>query len=92
MAANIKTALTQMAEGKISSQSLVPALHFSCWTEDLDLDEYHALQQISTSGSRDQVIGFGLALLPKYTQVWYKLGCPNTREQWLQQKYGGRLT
>ena len=90
MAATIKTALTQLAEGKTSPESLKPALHFSCWTEDLDLDEYHALQQVSTSGSKNQVIGFGLALLPKYTQMWYQLGCPNTRKQWLQQKYGGK--
>ncbi len=90
MAATAKTALTQLAEGDFNIYQIETALALSCWTEDLDLDEYIALDKIMSPGSKNQVIGFGLALLPKYKKQWYRLGCPNTREQWLNAKYGGK--
>lgn len=95
MAAHIKTALEQLKEGKFIVDSVRSALALSCWTEELDFDDYLGFSQLVHGGPervppvvyvRDAVMGFAFALYPKYRERWYNLGCPKTREQWLGQQ------
>lgn len=99
MAAHVYTALQQI-EADIERlnlnlfNQLEPALSFSCWTEDLDLDEYGELRQIvelhdtTPLVAEDRLYEWVRTMKVKYEQVWQGYGEPRTREQWLEAKYG----
>lgn len=94
MAAHIKTALEQIAENKYPSGHVRIALQFSCWSEELSLDDYCRFDDIvnhfeMTDTEKDKECRrTAKLLLPKYTSQWETLGKPQTREAWRMAQFG----
>jgi hypothetical protein len=92
MAAHIYTALQQI-EDDIERlnlnlfEHLDAALRFSCWTEELELDEYLRLRNIVDDRDEDALVAFVAEMKPLYEDAWTDLRQPKTREEWLQRKY-----
>lgn len=91
MAAHIITAIRQTEEdiklNRLDWKHLNAALSLSCWTEDINLDEYRELMTIVELENIDRLITWINLLKPKYTEIWFNWGCPNNREQWHEIKY-----
>lgn len=95
MAAHVKTALEQIIVDNFHYDHLLPAFDLSCWTEDLDFNDYCDLHDIvkayatmPDSHRHDMVKQSAKLLLPKYIQQWESLGRPDTREAWRMAKFG----
>jgi len=85
MAAHVLTALNQIKDSPESNFKYIEsALNISCWTEDLTMDEYMSLKFIVNS---DQLYGWSVAMIAVYKDIWYRLGCPATREEWINAHY-----
>jgi hypothetical protein len=93
MAAHIVTALTEIQKDTITDvpgtdvpdfywRQLQTALDLSCWTEDLDLDEWRELQRVVDGRDSGELRDFVAKCLPIYQAEWERLGQPRTREEW----------
>jgi len=88
MAAHIVTALKQIEQQIESGKPdlhLDTALNLSCWTEDLDLDDYRSLEHLVDDPG---LLPWVKIAIRKYTQVWEQVGEPSTREQWRDRYWG----
>ena len=93
MAANAVTGLKEtlrMAQETNSSlfYQMRAALELSCWTEDLDFEDYSRLAEVVYAKDFDGVEKLSAELLVAYTAEWEFLGRPETREEWHRAKYG----
>ena len=85
MAAHIVTALKQIEQQIESGKPdlhLDTALNLSCWTEDLDLDDYRSLGHLISDVDDPGLLPWVKIAIRKYTQVWEQVGEPSTREEW----------
>jgi hypothetical protein len=91
MAAHVITALNQLTDDirkdRVNWEFIQAALNFSCWTEDLDLDDYIDLDQINQSQNIDLLSDWITSIFNKYFAEWFKIGQPRTREDWRKLKY-----
>lgn len=87
MAAHIVTAMTTTNWEVLPWDQVGAVLNFSCWTEDLDEDDYFELHNILILQDRPALVAWAASILEKYTPVWEWYGRPPTREQWLKVKY-----
>lgn len=92
MAAHVLTALNQIIEDPEGNMQYLPsALDLSCWTEDLDLQDYCQLRDIVKMNHNESYIalqGWARLMRMKYTPKWERLGRPETREAWRKAKWG----
>lgn len=89
MAAHILTAINQIIENpEREFRHIKAALNLSCWTEDLDLNDYSRLSLVENSG---ELRFWAQQAKGKYEWRWEKLECPETREEWHKAQYGGQL-
>jgi hypothetical protein len=92
MAAHLLTALRQI-RGEIERDknvywpSLQAALELSCWTEDLDLDDYRSLATIVHNQDLPALKIWVDKQTAVATQTWRKLNQPVNREQWVDRLY-----
>ena len=90
MAAHVVTAMSWIMEHGESHNAINGALQLSCWTEDLDLDDYASLTAVSLLDDATFPLalrGWTMAMLPKYRDQYFRFGCPETREEWHKAKY-----
>ena len=91
MAAHVLTALKQIREdikqNRLNWSFFVAALMLSCWTEDLELDDYSQLDKIVTAEDKKLLSDWIISTYNKYYNEWFNLGCPKTREAWRKEKY-----
>ena len=96
MAAHVKTALEQIMEQKYPSSHLRGALQFSCWTEDLTMEEWAKFDDIvnhftMTDNEKDaECKKLARKLFNKYVEEWLTLDMPATREEWRELKWGAK--
>jgi hypothetical protein len=96
MAAHVVTALNEIKKdlqqgNPVQWDILNAALNLSCWTEDLDLDEYTALLVIVQKKYPMHLALLVGQCLEKYTNKWVLLGQPKTREEWLRTQEANRI-
>ena len=102
MAANIVTALAQVAQEVIPSikgemvdrvnwDSLQAALNLSSWTEDLQLDDWYELQQAVKSRSPWELYDWLEGVAVEYLKTWAEFGFPANREAWVEAKHQKHL-
>lgn len=98
MAAHLFTALknfkNQYNEEDINDTTweiLRSALDFSCWTEDLELEDYLELDNIVKTRNTHQLMMFLDEQLPVAQETWERLGKPKTRRDWQDALYNEYL-
>ena len=90
MAAHIITALGQLAQelgdgfapNEPNWSSLDTALNLSCWTEDLDYDDYIDLRSAVDAADAWWLIELIEVIAYKYLHRWAERGFPANREEW----------
>ena len=92
MACHVVTALKTIKEHGEPRSSMKAAVELSCWTEDMDTDDWESLDNLVKKYETEEqfapaLYGWATALEPKYTNTWYGLGCPETREEWSKAKW-----
>lgn len=88
MAAHVLTALNQIKDNPVNFNHLQSALNLSCWTDDLDLNDYCTLSDIVTYENTEKLLAWVERMIAKYCDKWINLNCPDTREQWRKALYG----
>lgn len=93
MAAHVLTALKEIDRrfitgNNIAWDQLQAALDLSCWTEDLEYEDYRDLRDIVTRQDIEALTGFVRELIVAYNLIWESMNQPRNREDWLKIKYG----
>lgn len=89
MAAHIVTGLLSVIELRNQEQirnEMQAALALSCWTEDLDLDEWCKLNALVERNWMSEFHLEAIRILGKYIPIWQELLEPKTREEWHHSK------
>ena len=76
--------MVREASEKIFLSNLRAALDILCWTEDLNIDMYVALDRFVKSGDVAAIKNMFERWLPVFEKEWTDLGMPRTREEWRQ--------
>ena len=93
MAANAVVGLTgTLKSAKEGSphifREMEAALSLSCWTEDLDLEEWRVLDGVVKSGCHRALEMVCKEMLVRVCLESADLGYPSNREEWHRAKYG----
>ena len=74
--------MVREASEKIFLSNLRAALDIWCWTEDLNIDMYIALDRFVEKGDVAAIKNMFERWLPVFEKEWTDLGMPRTREEW----------
>jgi hypothetical protein len=92
MAAHVITALTHLRDDMFKTLSvnwpgLQAAVNLSCWTEQLEIDDYQRLDAIIDETNIMKLSYWMGEVYEKYWRIFEGLGKPTTMEEWVHRSW-----